>query len=65
MGYILSSEGLSPEHEKVDSILNMKPPSNTSEVRSFLGLASYCGKFIPNFETITEPLIKVINSPEN
>ena len=56
MGYILSSEGLSPEHEKVDSILNMKPPSNTSEVRSFLGLASYCGKFIPDFETITEPL---------
>ena len=35
MGYILSSEGLFPEPEKVNSILNMKPPSNTSEVRSF------------------------------
>ena len=34
----------------------MKLPSNTSEVRSFFGIATYCGKFIPNFVTITEPL---------
>ena len=55
-GAYLSSEGLFPEPEKVNSILNMKPPSNTSEIRSFLGLVTYCGKFIPNFATITEPL---------
>ena len=40
MGHILSSEGLFPEPEKVNSILDMKPPSNTSEVRSFLGLVT-------------------------
>ena len=56
MGHILSSEGLFPEPEKVNSILNMKPPSNTSEARSFLGLVTYCGKFIPNFATITQAL---------
>ena len=39
----LSSEGLFPEPEKVDSILNLKSPTNTSEVRSFLGLVTYCG----------------------
>ena len=41
---------------KADSILNMKQPSNTSKVRSFLGLVTYCGKFIPNFAAITKPL---------
>ena len=56
VGHMLSSEGLFPEPEKVGSILNMKPHSNTSEVRSFLGLVTYCGKFIPNFAIITEPL---------
>ena len=56
MGHILSSNGLFPEPEKVDSTLNMKPPSNTSEVRSFLGVVTYCGKFIPNFATITGTL---------
>ena len=56
MGYILRSEGLFPEPEKVNSILHMKPPSNTSEVRSFLGLVTYCSKFVSNLAAITEPL---------
>ena len=56
MRLILSSEEFFPEPEKVNSILNVKLPSNTSEVRSFLGLVSYCCKFIPNIATITEPL---------
>ena len=56
MGHILSSEGLFPEPEKVNSILDMKPRSNTSEVRSFLGLVTYCSKFAPNFAAIIEPL---------
>ena len=43
MGDILRSEGLFPEREKVNCILNMKPPSNTSEVRSFSGFVTYCG----------------------
>ena len=41
---------------KADSILNVKQPSNTSKVRSFLSLVTYCGKFIPNFAAITKPL---------
>ena len=56
MGHILSSERVFPEPKNVDSISNMKPPLNTSEVRSFLVLVTYCGKFIQNFATITEPL---------
>ena len=36
--------------------MHMKPPSNTSEVRSFLGLATYCSKFVSNLAAITEPL---------
>ena len=56
MGHILSSEGLFPEPEHVNSIFHMKPPSNTSEVRSSLGLITYCSKFVPNFPAITEQL---------
>ena len=56
MGHTISSEWLFPEPEKVNSILHMKPPSNTSEVRSFLSLVTSCSKFVPNFTAITEPL---------
>ena len=60
MGHISSSEGLFPEPEKEDYFWKVKLPSNTSEVRSFFGIATYCDKFIPNFVTITEPLRRLI-----
>ena len=59
MGHILSSEGLFPEPQKVNSILHMKPSSNTSEVRSFMGLVIYCSTFVPNFAANTEPLTQL------
>ena len=41
MGHILSSERLFPEPEKVDSILNMESPSNTSEAYSFFWVLEF------------------------
>ena len=32
-----------------------------SGVRSFLGMATYCVKFIPNFSDISEPLRELMN----
>ena len=34
----------------------IKTPSNTSEIRNFLGMTNYVGRFIPNYATINEPL---------
>ena len=33
-----------------------KQPSDAAEVRSFLGLAAYCSRYIPDFETVAEPM---------
>lgn len=52
-GYIFSSEGLSPDPEKVKSIQNMESPSNCSELRSFLGMVTYCARFISQLATKT------------
>ena len=41
-GIILSKEGAKADPEKVNSINNMKEPTSTHELRSFLGLASTC-----------------------
>ena len=35
---------------------NAPKPTNVSEVRSLLGMATYSSKYIPNFATITAPL---------
>ena len=55
-GHIFSAEGVSPDPEKIKALRDAKKPENATEVRSFLGMAQYSARFIPNFSTITEPL---------
>ena len=45
---------------KVNTIKNWIVPTNVSEVRSFLGLASYYHKFVKKFSTITTPLTDLL-----
>ena len=54
--FVFSSKGISPDHIKVAAIHDAPPPKSCKDVRSFLGLAAYCSKFIPNFSNLTEPL---------
>ena len=55
-GYIFSKDGLSPDPEKVAAVHSAAAPKNANEVRSLLGLASYCSRFISNMATISDPL---------
>lgn len=55
-GYIFSQDGISADPEKLQALKDAKPPLNPKEVRSFLGMANYIARFIPDFATISEPL---------
>ncbi|KAJ1095977.1 hypothetical protein NDU88_001126 [Pleurodeles waltl] len=56
LGHTISGEGIRPKLELVDSIIHAPEPKNKDDVRSFLGLAEYYSKFIPNFSSVTQPL---------
>ena len=56
LGHWLSSTGVTPDLEKVKAIQEMPPPQTPSDVRRFLGMVTYLGKFVPNLSCITEPL---------
>lgn len=55
-GYVFGANGISADPRKVDAIKTAEIPKNVSEVRSFLGMTNYVGRFIPNYSTITAPL---------
>jgi len=55
-GMHFSDTGVSIQESKIDALLNARPPSTPGELRSLLGLANYCSRFIPNLATLVYPL---------
>ena len=45
--------------QKIEAMVNWKPPKNVLEVRSFLGLAGYYRKFVEGFSKIAASLTKL------
>ena len=44
--------------------MNWKPPTNVTEIRSFLGLAGYYRKFVEGFSKLAAPLTKLTRKEE-
>lgn len=61
-GLNISANGVAPGEDKAKAIKEAGPPSTTSELRSFLGLAIYCSTHIPNLATIAEPLWQLLKA---
>lgn len=55
-GLRISKDGVSPTEDRCEALKNAKAPSNAKELHSFLGLAQYSSRFIPDFATIAAPL---------
>lgn len=52
----LGHDGFNIEESKIRDIQKFRQPTNTSELRSFLGLASFMSPHIKNFADISSPL---------
>jgi hypothetical protein len=60
LGHTISQDGIVVDPDKVQEVMNWKPPTTVHQIRSFLGLAGYYRKFIPNFSRIGKPMTKLL-----
>ena len=56
LGLVVSEKGVEPDETKVNAVLNIPPPETITDVRRFMGMASYYRHFIPGFAGLTHPL---------
>jgi hypothetical protein len=60
LGHTISHDGISVDSSKVQEVMDWKPPKSVHQIRSFLGLAGYYRRFIPDFSRITKPMTELL-----
>jgi hypothetical protein len=59
LGHVISP-GITVDPNKVQDVLDWKPPTSITQVRSFLGFAGYYQRFILNFSKISKPITELL-----
>ena len=62
VGHRIDATGLHTLSSKVKAVQNAPQPKNVQELRSFLDLLQYYGKFLPNLATLLHPLNALLKS---
>jgi hypothetical protein len=60
LGPIISNGGVAVDPKKVKDMLSWNPPKDVSEIRSFLGMASYYHRFIEGFSKLVKPMTALL-----
>ena len=60
LGHHISAEGIRPTQEKIRAIMEAPAPQDVTQLRSFLGLINYYGKFVGQMSSILAPLYKLL-----
>ena len=60
LGHMIDGNGIHPTKRKVKAIQEAPQPHNVTELRSFLGIINYYGKFLPNLSTKLAPLYQLL-----
>ena len=62
LGHQISPEGVSVDPERIRCIAELQRPSSVKEAKCLYGFFAWFRKFIPQFSTISAPLVTLANS---
>ena len=60
LGHQISAKGIQPTEDKVRAIKDAPVPTDVTQLRSFVGLVNYYGKFLPNLSSVLAPLYTLL-----
>lgn len=60
LGHVLDEKGVYPSQDKVRAIHDAPAPMTIKELRAFLGLVNYYGRFVPQQSTVLAPLYNLL-----
>ena len=65
LGYNVSSEGIKPTDKKLEELNSFPCPTNSKNLRSFLGMIGFYRRLVPHFADIVHPLTECMRLNPN
>lgn len=60
LGYVIGKDGIKTDPSKIEAIVNIHRPMDVKQLRSFLGIVNFYGKFVRNMSARLVPLYRLL-----
>ena len=65
LGYIIHNGEVRPNPGKIHALSSLTAPTTATQLRQFIGLASYFRRFVPKFSQMMKPLYALTSGNKN
>ena len=52
LGHIISKDGVRTDDSKIAAMVNMTEPTDVAELRRYLGMVNYLGRYLPHLSSV-------------